>query len=238
MLRYRECLWPPQVTRPVLPRRNSACSQAVRGPHPKAPSLGDTAPCLLPSVRTLALRSLRRLLADPIPPSAAFPMCPASGCRSAAASRRSSVCLPKSGWMALIRYPNEAAVFSISFLLPRISGIHVWRRPVIYPLIAFCLMIHSFRLFLYLYCFVPADLRAVVGTRMDLMALLSNSHVVTKSLQRHFPCMLSQPHCRVDCQLCMMRFVGCEGPWIVLAGRAVCWVGCRAVRSFDCSSLR
>lgn len=223
MLQYPECLWPLQVTRPVLPRRNSACSQAVRGPHPKAQFQGDTAPCLLPSVQTLALRSLRRLLADPIQPSAACPMCPASGCRSAAASRRSSVCLPKSGQMASIQYPNEAALFSIFFLVPRISGIHVWRRSVIYPLIALCLMIHSFRLFLYLYCFVPADLRAALGARMDVMTLLSNCNVVTMSMkQRHLPCMLSPPpHCRVDCQLCMMCFVGCEGPSLALAGRAV-----------------
>jgi hypothetical protein len=113
MLRYPECLWPPQVTRPVLPRRNSACSQAVRVPHPKARFLGDTVPCLLRSVQILALRSLQRLLADPIPPSAAFPTSPASGCRSAAASRRSSVYLPKSVRMASIRYPNEAALFFI-----------------------------------------------------------------------------------------------------------------------------
>ncbi|KAH5428847.1 hypothetical protein HBI47_114010 [Parastagonospora nodorum] len=87
-------------------------------------------------------------------------------------------------------------------------------------------MIRSFRLFLYLHCFVPADLRAVLRTWMDVMAPLSNCNVVTMSMwQRYLPSILSPLHCRVPCPLCMMRFVDCEEPSLVLAAGAVFRMG-------------
>jgi hypothetical protein len=118
-------------------KHSSDCFPAARGAHPKARYLDDTAPCPLPSVRTPALHSRLRHQAGLTLLSAASLMSRASGCQSAAALRRSSASSQRNDPMTSIPFLNNAALHSSSSsFFQRVSGIHVWRRLVIYPLIA------------------------------------------------------------------------------------------------------